>query len=149
MQAPHCFHSNKPIVSQKRFKQIITTVAHTRWKNTPVVWCFEITSHVPSRLSAGFQHSSQNLIKTSPANECPHRNMFATFISKVLVPNNSVPSSWRSSLPFIPFTLRLLGFLFSRRAWSWRRCSSAACRAFCFLDFVDLLKKKRTTKRVS
>ena len=39
-------------------------------KDAPVVWQFAIISQVPSRYSAGIQHLSQDLIETSPANEC-------------------------------------------------------------------------------
>ena len=68
------------MVSRRGFKQIIVTVWHTQGKHTPVVWRFTIISQVPSRLSAGFGHSSQDLIKTSPANECPRTNMFVVFL---------------------------------------------------------------------
>ena len=43
------------------------TVSHNRWKDTPAVWRFAIRSQVPSSLSAGYQHLSQDLAETSPA----------------------------------------------------------------------------------
>lgn len=49
-----------------------------------------------------------------------------------------MPSSWRSSTKFILSISRLPGLLFWRRACSCRRCSSAACLAFCFRDLPDL-----------
>ena len=42
----------------------------------PVFCCFVIISQVPCRLSAGFQQVRQDLIETSPANECLQKKMF-------------------------------------------------------------------------
>ena len=60
-----------------------TNVSHTWWKHMPVVWRFRIISKVPSRLSTGFQHLSQDLTKTSRANECLWKNMFIFFSSRI------------------------------------------------------------------
>lgn len=60
------------------------------------------------------------------------------------LPNNSVPSSWWSSPSFMPLTSPPWWLLFTRRAWSCRRCSSAACLAFVFRDLEDLKKYHKT-----
>ena len=70
------------LVSRTGFKQIILTVSQTRWNDIPVVRCFATITQVPSRLSAGFQHLSQDLIETSHAKEhaCMWKNMFINFL---------------------------------------------------------------------
>ena len=43
------------------------TVSHNRWKDTPAVWRSAISSQVPSSLSTGYQHCSQDLAETNPS----------------------------------------------------------------------------------
>ena len=63
------FTANKKVVYRRGFKQVILTASRTRWKDTPVVWCFVIISQVSSRLSAGFRHFSVSAARPCTGND--------------------------------------------------------------------------------
>lgn len=135
---PSC--SNSSSFSERRIWINLSSMAAQKMRN----WTYALGTRPGGGNSTNlYFHWPKNMSLTRWEKKRWHQTIHK--INQVFVPNNSVPSSCRSSILLNPLTPASVVLLLNSNDLSCRRCSSAACRAFCLRDLTDLNNKNNRT----